>query len=141
MRLAAIFALAAGCATSGQSVHVALVVQGSAAGAAEEQRCVEAATRAGAIIDPQAPVQALVTLEAKSGQLQVLSTSRGLVREESLAAGSVETLCRDAALAAAAAHAAPTLSNDPNAVGGAPSPNPQPTPSTSGAANRGPISN
>jgi hypothetical protein len=140
MRFAAVLALAAGCAATGAPVHVALQLQGAAAGAAEQQRCLDAATRAGAIVDARASVQALVTLEPGGGRLQVLSATRGLVHEESRPPGSVEKLCHDAALAAAAAHA-PSLAADPGSAAGAPPPDHALTPTTSGGINRGPSSN
>ncbi|HEY2747902.1 MAG TPA: hypothetical protein VGL86_24940, partial [Polyangia bacterium] len=86
MRFAAIFAAAfavAGCASIAGSTRVALTVQGAAAGAAVAQQCADAVRRAGAVVDPQAPVQAIVTLEPSGARLQVLSPTRGLVRDES----------------------------------------------------------
>ena len=71
----------------------------------------------------------------------MLSPSRGLVRDETRPAGNVETLCRDAALAAVAAAgatsaAAPTYDSPASLAG----PEPVSSPSTSGGAYRGPIS-
>ena len=138
MRFAALLLFAGGCAASQQQVHVALQLQGAAAGPAERQRCLDAATRAGAIVDARAPVQAVVTLEPTGGRLQVVSMRRGLVRDESKPAGSVEALCVDAAVAASAARD----SSPPADWSGMPA-NEQPprSPSTSGSDYRGPISN
>jgi hypothetical protein len=137
MRLAAVLVFAAGCAANPPQARVALQLQGAAAGPAERQRCIDAATRAGAIVDAHAPVQAVVTLEPTGGRLQVLSMRRGLVHEESKPAGSVEALCQDAAAAATTADVAP-----PADWSATPAPDqPVRTPSTSGADYRGPISN
>ncbi|MCU1278243.1 MAG: hypothetical protein JWM53_1789, partial [bacterium] len=93
---------------------------------------------AGAVVDAHAAVQAVVTLEPTGDRLQVMSLSRGLVREESKPAGSVEALCQDAALAAATAHVTPPSTESP----GVPSPDqPARAPSTSGGDYCGPISN
>ena len=137
MRLAALLVFAAGCAASPPQARFALQLQGAAAGPAERQRCIDAATRAGAIVDAHAPVQAVVTLEPTGGRLQVLSMRRGLVHEESKPAGSVEVLCQDAAAAATSADAAP-----PADWSATPTPDQPPRPpSTSGGDYRGPISN
>jgi hypothetical protein len=137
MRLAAVLVFAAGCAASQPHARVALQLQGAAAGPAERQRCVDAATRAGAIIDAKAPVQAVVTLEPTGSRLQVMSMRRGLVRDESKPAGSVEALCQDAALVGAT-----TADTSPSVDWSATTPGPdQPAraPSTSGGDYRGPI--
>ncbi len=142
MRLVAICAFAAaaaaGCAASARDARVALELQGVGAGAAERQRCIDAAQRAGAIVDATAPVQAVITLEPGGDRLQVISATRGLVREESQPAGAVERLCHDAALAAAVAHQAP-LATPP--AGSATAPERSPSPMTSGGGYQGPISN
>src|SRR5262245_16190678 len=104
MRFMAFLALAAGaigCAANARQARMALTVQGAGAGAAEQQRCLVAAQRAGAVVDRAAPVKAFVTLEPSGARLQVLSPSRGLVRDVARPAGTVEPLCQDAALAAA----------------------------------------
>jgi hypothetical protein len=139
MRFGAVLLLTAGCATSGAPARVALQLQGAAAGPAEQQRCVEAVTRAGAIVDAKAPLQALVTLEPTGSRLQIVSPSRGLVRDESRPAGTVEALCQDAAATAAATREAPTIAT-PAAVGVVPSAEPPAPTTTSGGAYRGPIS-
>ena len=138
MRFAAVFVIAAGCAASQQQARVALQLQGAAAGPAEQKRCFDAVTRAGVIVDARAPVQAVVTLEPTGSRLQVLSLRRGLVRDESKPAGSVETLCQDAALSAAAMGNAPA--HDWSAAPG-PAEQPPRNPSPSGGDYRGPISN
>jgi len=84
---------------SGPPPHVAVQVTGAGAGPTEQKRCVDAVTRAGAVVDAQAPVQALVTLEAGGSRLQVTSTRRGLVRDEPRPGWTVERLCNDALLA------------------------------------------
>jgi hypothetical protein len=140
MRFVAIFAAACaglGCAANAQGTRVALTVQGAAAGPAEQQRCADAVRRAGAVVDANAPVQAIVTLEPSGARLQVVSPRRGLVRDEAKPAGSVERLCKDAAFAAA-------TTPESNAVGfgdptGAPPPPRSITPSASGAGYNGPI--
>ena len=137
MRFAAVFVIAAGCAASQQQVHVALQLQGAAAGPAEQKRCLDAVARAGVIVDARASVQAVVTLEPTGSRLQVVTMRRGLVRDESKPAGNVETLCQDAALSAAAMGDAPARdwSGTPAAE------QPPRNPSTSGGDYRGPISN
>jgi hypothetical protein len=129
---------AAGCATIHARVHMALQLQGTAAGPAEQQRCLDAATRAGVVVDQRASVQAVVTLDPAGGRLQVVTMRRGLVRDESKPAGSVELLCTDAAnTAAAMADTAPA-----DWSGGTPSPEQPPrNPTTSGGDYHGPISN
>ena len=137
MRLAAVLAFAAGCAASQPQLRLALQLQGTAAGPAEQKRCLDAARRAGAIVDARAPVQAVVTLEPTGDRLQVMSLRRGLLRDESRPAGSVETLCHDAALAAATARDATPTADWSNT----PTPQPPRAPTTSGGDYRGPISN
>src|SRR4051812_2838408 len=112
MRLAAVVLFAAGCAASQPQVRVALQLQGASAGPAMRQRCVDAATRAGAVVDERAPVQAIVTLGPRGERLQVMSLTRGLVRDEAKPPGSVEALCQDAALAASVAGLPPSAAAD-----------------------------
>jgi hypothetical protein len=141
MRFIAVLALAAvagGCAVNAAGARVALTIQGASAGAPERQRCVDAARRAGAIIDLTAPVKAYVTLEPTGTRLQVLSPSRGLVRDEAKPAGTVEALCHDAALAAASAPETSPQSGGPPF--GQPPPTPVTSPTASGGAYHGPIS-
>jgi hypothetical protein len=141
MRFMAIFAAlyaGAGCAANAQHARVALTLQGAAAGAAEQQRCLDAVRRAGAIVDANAPLKAIVTLDPSGARLQVLSPTRGLVRDEAKPAGTVEPLCQDAALAAAATPEA----NPTTTYGGPPGSEPlapRPMPTTSGGSFNGPI--
>src|SRR5689334_2039654 len=133
MRFLAVVAFfAAGCSAAVRQAHVAMTVQGPAAGPAEQQRCLAAVQAAGAVVDGNAPVQAIVTVDKDGGRLQVLTMRRGLVRDEKRAGGTLEALCRDAAAAAVAAHepepvAAPAVDNSPQHA-------PEPTSQTSGGA-------
>ena len=141
MRFVAFLAIAAGlggCAATGRPTRLALTIQGAAAGAAEQQRCRDAASHAGAILDAEAPLKAYVTLEPAGGRLQVLSPSRGLVRDEARPAGTVEPLCRDAAVAASGTpEAAPPTAGLP--PGEDPARDQPTSPTTSGSTYHGPI--
>ncbi len=142
MRFVAIFVAACtglGCAANAQGTRLALTVQGAAAGPAEQQRCADAVRRAGAVVDGNAAVQAIVTLEPSGARLQVLSPSRGLVRDEAKPAGTVERLCTEAAFAAATTpeSSAAGLSGPPG--GDIPTPPRPVTPTTSGGGYNGPI--
>jgi hypothetical protein len=133
---AVVVGLTVGCA-SARGVHVNMTVQGSAAGPAEQQRCLAAAQQAGAIVDGNASVQALVTLDKDGNRLQVVSMRRGLVRDEKRSAGNVEALCRDAVMAAAASSDAPTMDGPTQRFNGPSQPAPG---TTSGNEYHGPIS-
>lgn len=137
MRFVAVLVLAAGCAASARGVRVAVSLTGQAAGPAEQQRCLVAAERAGAVVDANAPVQALITLDKDGSRLQVVTMRRGLVRDEKRGQASIESLCQDAVAAAAAAREVSTLDAP---AGGVPTNEPQPSPQASGGAYRGPIS-
>ena len=139
MRFVAFFALLAGCAASAREARVALTIQGAAAGAAVQQRCLEAFRHAGAVVDDKAAVTAIVTFEATGGHLQVMSPSRGLVRDEASPTGAIEPLCRDAARAAAGTpEAVPSAFGNGQPTGEVPAQAVPPT--ASGGAYRGPIS-
>lgn len=137
MRFWALLVLTAGCSATVRDVRVALQLTGPAAGPAEQQRCLAAATRAGAVVDTNAPVQALVTLDQDGGRVQVVTLRRGLVRDDKRAPASVETLCQDAVAAAAAAREPAALDAPTGAM---PAAEPTPSPATSGGVYRGPIS-
>ncbi len=139
MRPLALFAmLAAGCAGSVAHVRLAVELTGAGAGAAEQQRCLEAVRQAGGISDAQAGLHALVTLEPNGNRVQLLSNRRGLVHDQLEPQASVESLCKEA-VAAATAEArreplpAPTGSDEPATAQRVPT-----NPTTSGAPS-GPI--
>ena len=140
MRFIAVLALAAagGCAISAANTRLSLTIQGAAAGAPERQRCLDAVKETGAVVDAGAPVKAIVTLDPTATRLQVMSPTRGLVRDEAKPAGTVEPVCRDAALVAATTPEAGTLNaSAPPGPDVAPPPS---SPTASGGAYRGPIS-
>jgi hypothetical protein len=94
-RLALIGALAAGCASVAH-VRVAVELTGAGAGPGEEQRCLETVRQAGAIVDGQAPMHALITVEPNGNRVQVMSNRRGLVHDALEPQAPVEQLCREA---------------------------------------------
>ncbi|MDB4970328.1 MAG: hypothetical protein JWN44_6017 [Myxococcales bacterium] len=145
---------------SGPPPRVAVQLTGNRAAPADQQRCVDTVTRAGAIVDGGAAVQALVIVDGTGNRLQITSTRRGLVRDEPRPAWSVERLCNDALYAMVGAirrdtpqaetavpgatttyrtHVPPP--SGPYAApqpGGSPDDGPPPMPYTSGAPYRGP---
>ncbi len=139
---------------SGPPPHVAVQLAGSDAGGDKQQRCSAALVRAGAVVDGNAPVQAIVTVERTGNRLRVTTRRRGVVRDDPRPAWSIERLCDDALLALVAAireeqpgqaalapRAPPAYSNPPfSSEPGARSDGPPALPSSSGGTYRGPIS-
>jgi hypothetical protein len=141
-RLALLCALAAGCAGSVAHVRVAVELTGAGAGAGEQQRCLEAVRQAGGIVDAQAAMHALITVEPNGNRVQVLSNRRGLVHDALELEVPVEQLCRDAVAAATRATAREPL---PTPATGAREPvgnsrGYTTNPTSSGAPSSGPIS-
>jgi len=142
--LALIGALAAvaGCAGSTAQVRVAVELTGAGAGPAEQQRCLATVREAGAVVEAQSGLHALVTVEPNGNRVQLLSSRRGLVLDKLEPQAPVEQLCREAVVAARHAlerEPLPAPEADRSEpvvnVGGGFVANP-----TSGAPSRGPIS-
>lgn len=138
-RFAWVAALALGCAGSVAHVHVAVELTGAGAGPPELDRCVAAVRQAGGVVDQQAGMHALVTVEPNGNRVQVLSNRRGLVHDQLEPQASVEQLCRDALAAATTAtrrEPLPETGGDErtHAAG------PLASPTASGAGAPGPIS-
>ncbi|HEX8954534.1 MAG TPA: hypothetical protein VF997_03205 [Polyangia bacterium] len=130
--------LAAGCAGSVAHVRVAVELTGAGAGPGEQQRCLEAVRQAGGIVDPQAAMHALVTVEPNGNRVQVLSSRRGLVHDQLEPAAPLEQLCKEAVAAATEATRREPL---PAPVVDAPEPVARvpANPTSSGAPSAGPI--
>jgi len=77
---------------SGPGPHVGYSLTGSEASPEQRQRCVAAATRAGAVVDDKARVQALITIDHAGNRLQVTSARYGLMRDEPKPGWPVERL-------------------------------------------------
>jgi len=140
-RLALIGALAAGCAGSVAQVRVAVELTGAGAGPGEQQRCLDTVRSAGAIVDAQAGMHALITVEPNGNRVQLLSNRRGLVHDALEPQAPVEQLCREAVAEAKRAterEPLPAPTEDQRART-ADVPRPTAT-STSGGESRGPIS-
>jgi hypothetical protein len=148
--VAAVWLCAAGCASasaiedqplfvagwSGPPPHVAVQVEGPAAGPSLQRRCLDRLARSGAVVDASASVQARLTLDPSGNRLQVLSLRRGVVRDVPRPAWSVERLCNDALLAMVSA-----IREESPRRGGAPppeSPYEPASPTTEGPAANGP---
>ena len=140
-RLALIGALAAGCAGSVAHVRVAVEMTGAGAGPAEQQRCLETVRAAGAVVDGQAAMHALITVEPNGNRVQVMSNRRGLVHDAFEPQAPVEQLCKEAvaeAKRATAREPLPAPTEEPRAhIADVPRPT---ATSTSGGASNGPIS-
>jgi hypothetical protein len=95
---------------SGPPPRVTVQLAGSGADADGQRRCDEALARAGAVVDANASAQPVVTMDGRRNRLQVLTTRRGLVRNEERPAWPVERLCEDALAALAQALADDTTS-------------------------------
>jgi len=140
-RLALIGALAAGCAGSVAQVRVAVELTGAGAGPGEQQRCLDTVRSAGAIVDAQAGMHALITVEPNGNRVQLLSNRRGLVHDALEPQAPVEQLCKEAVAEAKRATTreplpAPTEEARP-ALGDVA--RPPSTTTTSGGGSRGPI--
>ncbi len=140
MRRFALLAMmaAGGCAGSVAQVRLAVELTGAGASPAEQQRCVEAVRRRGGIIDAQASMHALVTVEPNANRVQVLSARRGLVHDKLEPQASVEQLCQEALAAASSAIRREPLPStiDERSPGVARVP---PSPTSSGPASGAPI--
>jgi hypothetical protein len=123
---------------SGPPPHVGLSLTGSGAAPADSERCIAAVTGAGAIVDGNAPVQALVTVEPAGNRLQITSLRRGLVRDEARPAWPVEHLCNDALFALVKVLRTETPYVEPIESPAPANERPYSTPSASGAIHRGP---
>jgi hypothetical protein len=141
--LALIGALAvAGCAGSTTAqVRVAVELTGAGAGPGEQQRCLASVRQAGAVVEPQSGLHALVTVEPNGNRVQLLSNRRGLVLDRLEPQAPVEQLCNEAVVAARRAlerEPLPSPTTETPApmvnVGGGYVANP-----TSGSPSRGPI--
>src|SRR5579863_6371242 len=86
---------------SGPAPKVAVTLAGSGATIDLQTACDEAATRAGVILDGNAAVQAIVTLDAHGARVDILSQRRGVVRSDSRTALSIDRVCARAAVDAA----------------------------------------
>ena len=139
--MALIGVLLSGCAGSVAHVRVAVELTGAGAGPGVEQRCLDAVRSAGAVVDAQAGLHGLVTVEPNGNRVQLLSARRGLVHDQLEPQAPVEAMCKE--LVVAARHAAereplPAPAADvrqPLTINGGYVANP-----TSGAPSRGPIS-
>jgi hypothetical protein len=87
----------------GPPPRMALVVTGPAADEDKRERCAKQLARSGAIADPNTPVQAVLMLQDGANRLQVISRTRGVVRDERKPGWSMDRLCDDAIAAAAQA--------------------------------------
>jgi hypothetical protein len=93
-------AVAAGCAGSTAQVRVAVEMTGAGAGPGEQQRCLQTVREAGAVVEPQSGLHALVTVEPNGNRVQLLSSRRGLVLDKLEPQAPVEQLCKEAVVAA-----------------------------------------
>lgn len=140
-RLALIGALAAGCAGSVAQVRVAVELTGAGAGPTEQQRCLETVRSAGAILDAQAGMHALITVEPNGNRVQVMSNRRGLVHDALEPQAPVEQLCREAVAEAKRAAVREPLPAPTDEQRAHTTDVPRPTAtSTSGGESHGPIS-
>jgi hypothetical protein len=134
-------AVAAGCAGSTAQVRVAVELTGAGAGPGEQQRCLATVRQAGAVVEPQSGLHALVTVEPNGNRVQLLSSRRGLVLDKLEPQAPVEELCREVVVAARHAlereplPAPDVQAREPIVNNGGYVANP-----TSGAPSRGPIS-
>src|SRR5262245_33174365 len=80
----------------GPPPRIALVVTGPEASEDKRERCARQLGRAGAVADPNAPVQSVLTLADGGNRLQVISRARGIVRDEARPGWATERLCDDA---------------------------------------------
>jgi hypothetical protein len=121
---------------SGPPPRVGLSLTGSGATPADNDRCVAAVTRAGAIVDGNAAVQALVTVEQAGNRLQITSQRHGLVQDEPRPAWPVEHLCNDALFSMVKVLRKETPYVEPLDAPAPPNQSPSASPSASGPVNR-----
>jgi hypothetical protein len=86
---------------SGPPPHVGVQLAGAGASGELQAQCDAAVTHSGAVVDGNAAVQAIVTLDGTGARLDLLSQRRGVVRSEARPSLPVERLCAQAAVAAA----------------------------------------
>jgi hypothetical protein len=77
---------------SGPPPHVKLQLVGPAASDDNQRSCDQQVARAGAIVDGNAQVQAILLLQDGHNRMQVVSRNLGTVRDEEVA-GSADDLC------------------------------------------------
>src|SRR5438045_1503557 len=65
-------------------LHYAIFLNGSKANDDKRQRCADEILLSSGVVDPAAPVQAVLTLEEGSNKLQIISRARGILRNEDL---------------------------------------------------------
>src|SRR3954470_24742165 len=106
MRKFVLVAIVAGCAETapppaqapinGPAPHVFVQVTGFAANEGKAAPCIDVAQQSGFIVDPAAPVQAVLTLEGGRHRLQTGRPAAAIVRDEPLPGWDMGRLCRTA---------------------------------------------
>lgn len=108
---------AVAAAPGGAAPHVLVQVTGFAANEGKVQRCNDTVSQLGYVIDPAAPVRAVLILEGSRNRLQIVSRARGIVRNDDLPGWDMGRLCR-----AAVEGILPVLAQEPPAWSAGPPP-------------------
>ncbi len=90
-------------AGSRPGARYAIFLNGTKADDGKRQRCAEEVQAAGGVIDPTAPVRAVLTLEEYGNKLEIVSQARGIVQNVDLPKWDMRRLCREALAALAPA--------------------------------------